>query len=252
MAGFRIAHNISPDPTPKAKACSVDNCTRPAKSKGMCNTHYERIRVNGTLVVKSLLEDLSGRQFGMLTVLNFAGRQKKVSLWNCRCECGTESVVQASNLKTGHTTSCGCSIVHDGNRTHGMSTSGTYRSWVAMKRRCDNANYHEWHLYGGRGIRVCDRWKDSFEAFVEDMGIRPDGCTLDRKNVELGYSKDNCRWATHAEQAKNKRNSAFPGKSLKDICDDHGLNVHTVASRIRKQGMTIEQALSAPLKRRVS
>lgn len=243
MAGFRVAHNISPDPTPKAKAkaCSVDNCTRPAKSKGMCNTHYERIRVNGTLLVKSLLEDLSGRQFGKLTVINFAGRHKKVSRWNCRCQCGSETVVQASNLKTGHTQTCGCI-------NHGLSNSGAYSSWVSMRQRCNNENSSDFHNYGGRGITVCPEWQNSFETFYADMGDRPEGRTLDRKNNELGYSRDNCRWATAVEQANNKRRSTR--KTLRDICAENGINIHTVSTRIKRQGMTLEQALSAPVRGR--
>lgn len=131
-----------------------------------------------------------------------------------------------------------------------MSKTETYRSWVAMRRRCSDQNYVEFHLYGGRGVSVCDEWQNSFEAFFEDMGLRPKGHTLDRKDPDLGYSKENCRWATHADQAKNKRGSPYPGKSIKDLSDEYGLNVHTVVTRVRRQGMTLEQALSTPCKGR--
>lgn len=92
------------------------------------------------------------------------------------------------------------------NATHGMSGSPTYRSWEAMKRRCQSTNSSQYSYYGGRGITVCARW-DSFEIFLSDMGERPQGMTLDRINPDENYSPDNCRWASRSRQSTNKRNN---------------------------------------------
>lgn len=247
--GYRINSALaSCAPTPKTKpACSVADCAKPSRWKGLCSAHYERLRVHGSTDHRPQYENLSGQRFGMLTAVETAPKLNRVVRWVCNCDCGNQAIVQSGNLKSGHTQSCGCQRVSP-NLSHGMSNTSTYRSWVAMRRRCNDDSYIEFHLYGGRGITVCERWQNSFEAFLQDMGVRPEGCTLDRKESELGYSPDNCRWATPAEQAKNKRNSAHPGKSLKDICDERGMNVHTVSTRIRRMGMTLEQALSTPLK----
>lgn len=125
--------------------------------------------------------------------------------WLCNCLCGAVLlVIRADQLITGRTSSCGCS-----RRTSmGMSGTPTYKTWAAMRRRCNDLLHPRYEDYGGRGIKVCDRWNDSrtgFAAFVEDMGLRPERMTLDRVRVNEGYSKDNCKWSTLIEQRWNRR-----------------------------------------------
>ena len=141
---------------------------------------------------------------------------KKYGRWNmlevlskewalCRCACGTEKKVRISNLLRGLTRSCGCLRV-ECNSTHRLSYTPEYDVWIAMKQRCQNPNVKQYQDYGGRGITVCQRWVESFQAFIEDMGRRPNGAaTLERQDNDCGYTPGNCIWATRAQQALNKR-----------------------------------------------
>lgn len=143
--------------------------------------------------------DMLGSKFGRLTVTGVAGR---TGYWVCECECGRSIETRGTRLRKEITRSCGCL-----RSTHGHSgkhkISPTYLSWKAMKARCDNSQVKS---HGARGIKYDPRWAD-FNHFLEDMGERPAGTSLDRMNVFNGYSKRNCRWATDIEQANNKRNS---------------------------------------------
>lgn len=130
-------------------------------------------------------------------------------------DCGKEKVVSETNLRKGRGTSCQCAISRARKgvanyQKHGLCDSPTYGSWSAMLSRCNNPNDTRFKDYGGRGIRVCDRWKD-FRNFLADMGLRPDGKTLDREDVNGNYEPDNCRWADSFEQAANKRRSTKGG-----------------------------------------
>lgn len=164
--------------------------------------------------------DLTGQKFGRLTALELAGRDQKNRIsWRCSCDCGNEKTLLGSLLRTGHATSCGCATVeyrkNFGARmlghhvTHGLSRTPTQKSWEAMIERCTKPRHQAYARYGGRGITVCDRWRTSFSAFIEDMGVRPDGMCLDRVDPNGNYEKANCRWATMKEQAQNKRNNTF-------------------------------------------
>jgi len=149
--------------------------------------------------------DLTGKKFNYLTVVGRSERRKSTgALWDCRCVCGQQAVVDSLKLRAGHTKSCGCKRGGNG-KTHGMSRdSKTYRSWKEMRQRCSNPNTTQWKWYGGRGITVCKRW-EKFENFIADMGERPDGKTLDRIDSDGNYEPSNCKWSTPKEQAKTNR-----------------------------------------------
>lgn len=157
--------------------------------------------------------NLAGQRFTHLLVTEFAGQDKmKQSLFKCVCDCGKEHITRGYLLKNGNTKSCGCLRVSVGKqqglqaKKHGMIGTPTYKTWQSMKNRCLNVNHNKYNFYGGMGVKIADKWH-SFDGFLEDMGVRPDGLTLDRINPFGDYTKENCRWADNATQIKNtKRN----------------------------------------------
>jgi len=150
----------------------------------------------------SSLIDLAGQTFGRLTVLSRAARSSKKAFWHCRCECGNAHVARGTHLRSGQIRSCGCLVKHHGHSSNGQLTA-TYISWRSMHSRCKSTHpKREW--YADRGITVCESW-GSFSEFLKDMGERPTGKTLDRIDPDEGYYPGNCRWATHHEQATNRR-----------------------------------------------
>lgn len=196
------------------------------------------------------LIDHTGKVFGRLTVLHRgASTRTRQTVWVCRCECGTVKPIQAGNLNSGHSTSCGeCS-------GHGMSKTPTHVSWAAMNSRCrcpTNPNYPH---YGARGISVCDRWRHSFKAFLADMGERPSlAHSIDRIDVNGNYEPGNCRWATESEQRKNQRFNIrgrlieFNGRklSIRNWAVLIGIPERTLGHRLRT-GWSIEEALTKPV-----
>lgn len=150
-----------------------------------------------------------GEQFGRLTtVRKLYKNQFGHQYWLCSCECGESSEVLYSQLRGGKTRSCGClRFDFTGSTTHGQVKTREYTSWAHMKSRCYRSNDDAYDRYGGRGIKVCDRWRDSFEHFIADMGKCPEGLSLGRIHNDKDYCPDNCRWETFIQQANNKRNN---------------------------------------------
>lgn len=157
--------------------------------------------------------DLTGRRVGRWVVVSFAYSKKYQAFWLCHCDCGTERTVRAGNLLRGLTTSCGCS-----HRTHGMTKTPIYRIWAQMIARCKYPTTTHYRHYGGRGIRVCDRWLNSFADFYADVGPRPSRRhTLDRMDVDGHYEPGNVRWATPAEQMQSQRRTKLTPEAVLDI-----------------------------------
>lgn len=155
---------------------------------------------------------LSGQKFGRVAVIDRAPNQSGRVMWNCRCDCGHEVVVRGSALTSGNSKSCGCLVAESmaatgrKNGTHNLSRTPEYHSWKAMSARCYDPNNNRFRYYGARGVTVCQRWRDSFEAFLSDMGPKPSPRhSIDRKETNGRYEPDNCRWATPSEQSKNRR-----------------------------------------------
>ena len=161
---------------------------------------------------------LVGQHFGRLTVTSLDGFRKRNFWWRCRCVCGKTKSVRGSRLTAGTTRSCGCLRTEMNvalgkkfgvlSATHGATRGGKwtpeYMTWYAMMQRVTNPRHEHYKYYGGRGIRICRRWR-KFENFLADMGTRPRGKTIDRKKVNGDYKPSNCRWATQAEQVANRR-----------------------------------------------
>lgn len=160
------------------------------------------------------LIDLVGKKFGRLTVIRRAGHTGKETTWDCICECGKSSTVIGRDLRNGNTKSCGClqvEMARNSNIKHGGSARGNktdlYARWEGMKKRCFQPKCKSYKDYGGRGISVCDEWKNDYGAFRDwalSNGFRPD-LTIERVNNDGNYSPDNCKWIPKSEQSKNRR-----------------------------------------------
>lgn len=202
--------------------------------------------------------DLTNRKFARLTVVSFAGFKNKHAHWNCECECGEQVVIDGTELKNGHTKSCGCIRLSD----HPISTERPeYRIWQAMKNRCLNPNVPSYVRYGATGKRVCARWRTNFNSFIEDIGTRPTPQhSIDRINNDGHYSCGKCdecllnqwpanvRWATPVEQAANRSSTlsvTFQGKTLplSEWAKKIGIKYGTLYNRIVLSGWPIEQAM---------
>jgi hypothetical protein len=190
---------------------------------------------------------LIGKTFGHLTVLRVFSNGEKI-ICECRCDCGNLREADAYNLRRGQSTSCGCvknlrisqSLMRHGHASHGKPTT-EYAIWSAMIQRCTNPNNNRYARYGQRGIKVCDRWKNSFENFLSDVGPRPSARhSIDRINNDGNYEPGNVRWATAVEQARHRTSSLIveylgESKSLMEWCDTLGLRKKywSIVRRIR-------------------
>lgn len=197
------------------------------------------------------VREMIGKVFGRLTpILECGQNSSKQYRYLCVCDCGESKVVTGSLLAQGKVLSCGClkreMMVARNTKHNGCGTS-TYETWQGMKSRCTNKSQAAYANYGGRGIGFDPAWAD-FAAFVADMGERPDGCTLERIDNDKGYSKDNCKWATNAEQSRNTRqnvNLTFNGKTqcMTDWANELSIPYPTIQDRVRR-GWSVEKTLA--------
>lgn len=204
-------------------------------------------------------KDLTGQRFGAIVVVEMAHRQIRPNgrgtklYWRCVCDCGQTTVAESSNLTNGNTSTCGCSKYASRNATHGKSRTRMYAIWMHMKQRCHNPDNHAFADYGGRGITVCDEWRESFEKFAKDMGNPPSAShTLDRINNNLGYSKDNCHWATWNQQARNRRSTVIvehngESRSLNEWAEIVGIHRDRLYNRIFQCGWSVPRAFETPV-----
>lgn len=202
--------------------------------------------------------DLTGQRFGRLTVVECCGRSKDgQKVYLCRCDCGTEKKVRSGNLRNGNTQSCGClSAEKTAERSrkrllvHGGCGTRLYSIWIDMRSRCTWNKAINWHLYGGRGIKVCDEWVNNFTAF-RDWAMTngySDDLQLDRIDNDGNYEPDNCKWSTRSEQGNNRRTCIYitingATKSVSEWCEKTGVTRNTAYARIRK-GWSPERAVT--------
>lgn len=204
--------------------------------------------------------DLTGSRFNRLLVLSRHAREitrngkiNHRTYYKCVCDCGREKMVRSDILLSGKTQSCGC-FHRDDITTHGMSHTPEHRAWSSIKSRCYNPIVKNYPDYGGRGIKMCARWLNSFENFLADMGRRPsDLHSVDRRDNNKGYDKKNCKWSTGKEQQNNKRNTSyltFEGKTepRSYLAKKHGITNSALSMRLRR-GWDLETALNTPMLR---
>lgn len=201
--------------------------------------------------------DMTGQRYGRLVAKERAGSVRSGAAWIFVCDCGRETRASTRDVRSGNTSSCGCllnerrAVAGKKNVRHGMSRTPTYEAWFNLHKRCNDPKHKSFDAYGGRGIRVCERWK-RFDEFLLDMGVRPPGMTIDRRDNNGHYEPSNCRWATPSEQARNRRSNtsieAFGCvKTLVEWGEDARCSVSTdvVSHRIRA-GWPTEKAISFP------
>lgn len=198
--------------------------------------------------------DVAGERYGRLVAIRRLPPVRGKTFWEFRCDCGNLYACRLENVRHSHTRSCGCQKSEDiaaRSLTHGHQTgrkeSRTLKCYRHAKSRCTNPNDPKYSLYGGRGITMCDRWLESFPAFLSDMGICPDGKSIDRVDPNQGYSPENCRWADSHQQARTRTDNVIvnhEGKDiiLKDFARIMGVNYKSLHNYVRYKGMSPHDA----------
>ena len=207
----------------------------------------------------STAKNLVGDRFGRVVVLERAGADKhNRALWLCQCDCGNTCIVATNRLTNGTTKSCGCyakELFQENSKkpVHGMYKSRPFSIWHSMKQRCLNPNCEQFEYYGGKGVKVCEKWM-TFTGFWEDMkNGYSDELTLDRIDGNGNYERSNCRWATRQEQSENKSSNVcltIDGITavFKRHCERYGINYSTAYNRVYKHGYSYEDAIKIPTK----
>lgn len=205
-------------------------------------------------------KDLTGQRFGRLVVIERAPSLDWRTYWRCQCDCGNQIIVAARHLASGKTLSCKC--LQSENRTrHGLTThtkkSREYAAWIDAKARCFNPNHIGYKNWGGRGITMAPIWQHDPARFIQDMGPCPEGFELDRIDNDGNYEPGNCRWASHTENNRHKRDTVFltyagKTKSLAQWAEEVGLSHSTLWARLYVWHWPIEKALFARGKRKLS
>lgn len=197
--------------------------------------------------------NIAGRRFGMLVAVEELPRLNGMRQWRLKCDCGGERVaLQKSFASGGRMRSCGCSVRRAS--SHGMSNVPEYRHWINMISRCENPSTPDYENYGGRGIRICKAWRDSFDAFFQDMGRRPSPRhSVDRIDVNGDYEAANCRWADARTQCRNMRCNhivTFRGRemTLAEAVEHSPVTYNTVLYRL-KRNWSLEDAILRPQQR---
>lgn len=205
-------------------------------------------------------DNLMGQKFGRLTVIERTAPPSKSksehhAYWLCECDCGEFHVARGSDLKSGQITSCGCYSVERSTK-HGLRNDPIYSRWSTIKARCYNPNNPKFPDYGGRGITMCDRWRDNVETFYEDLSKLPhygeQGYSVNRIDNDGNYEPGNVEWSTDKGQANNKRNNhllTYNGKTqtIAQWADEIGMNPYTLYNRILTYHWDVERALTEPL-----
>ena len=199
------------------------------------------------------VSNLESRQFGRWIVLEKTDTTNRDLYYLCRCVCGTEKRVCGQSLLSGDTRSCGClqrELTRNRSITHGATDTKEYTVWEGMRARCRNQNKQDFKNYGGRGIKVCDRWINSFENFIEDMGLCPENLTIERIDNDGNYSPENCRWGTRKEQALNRRSNNIlthegVSKTISEWAEMLNVERSAIAHRLER-GWSVEDALEKP------
>lgn len=199
--------------------------------------------------------DLRGKRFNRLVVIErVENTPNGQTAWKCQCDCGNITIVRRGNLISGEVKSCGCLVKENVHHTHRMSKSRLYQEWAGIKARCVYKSRTTYNHYGARGIKMCDEWVNSFEAFRDwafENGYS-DNLTIERIDVNGDYCPKNCKWIPFAEQARNRRSCIMVthnGKTqnLSDWCAELNLDYKRVNNRIKKLGWSFDRAITEPV-----